>query len=92
VAANNVEFGVALFGDGSSPTNLFLTRFQVLGNTSAGLKAQGANTAIWLSQSTVSGNASGFNISGGAIIESNGDNTLAVNGANTGSLSVANKQ
>ena len=46
-----------------------------------------ANTTIWLSQSTVSGNASGFNIfPRRGYIESYGDNTFAVNGPNTGTF------
>jgi hypothetical protein len=57
-----------------------------------GIFAIGTNATLWLALSTVTENAAGFSASGGRTINSYGDNYLAANGANTGSLASVGEQ
>jgi hypothetical protein len=95
VAANNASgIGVGflvLSAAGQSPSSLVLTRATAVGNT-VGIEASGANTTLRVSQSTVTGNASGFVAANGGSIVSFGDNYIDDNGGNAGALGSAAKQ
>jgi hypothetical protein len=55
--------------------------------------ATGTNAILWLAESTVTGNAIGFDATMGGVIKSYGDNYLAAgNGSNTGSLTTVGRQ
>jgi hypothetical protein len=90
VAANNAGTGFVVQSNGAhSATNLTLTRSQAAGNT-VGVLSTGANATLWLAQSTIAGNGTGFNAAG--TINTYGDNYINDNLLNTGSLSSAGKQ
>jgi hypothetical protein len=75
---------------GQSPVDVALTRTTATGNT-IGVSAA-MNATIRLSQATIVANGTGYNIGSGATIFSYGDNTIANNGGNTGTLTAATKQ
>ena len=86
VAANNGLLGFGAASDTSnSTTNVTLTHSLAEGN-GTGVEAVGVNATLWLAQSTVTGNADGFNASSSGVIDTFQDNSFANNGANTGSL------
>jgi hypothetical protein len=89
VAANNNVGFAARSSAGQSITNLALTNVQVTGNA-YGIGAYSGAT-LWLAHSTLTGNASEFDINGGAI-NSYGDNYAAANPTANGSLGTATKQ
>jgi hypothetical protein len=92
VAANNFNAGFEVDSDtGKSVSNLSLTQVQTMGN-GTGIAASGNNATLWLANSTVAGNTSGFQATGGGFINSYGDNYFAHNGSNLGSLGTATKQ
>lgn len=70
--------------------NMTLTRSLVSGNA-VGVEAQGTNATIWLAQSTVAGNTTGYLATSGTI-NTFGDNYFAANGGNAGSLTPVSKQ
>jgi hypothetical protein len=85
--SGTARFGVEVeSGAGHSATTLTATRLTAVGN-GVGVLAAGANASLRLSQSTITGNATGFAVSAGAAIFSYGDNVIAGNGSNTGALS-----
>jgi hypothetical protein len=93
VAANNV-CGFCILSDSAGPTsNLSLTRVLSEGNAT-GVKADGVHGFIWLAQSTLTGNAQSFFVSGGGSrIFSYLDNYIAAaNGPPFGSSSSVAKQ
>jgi hypothetical protein len=47
---------------------------------------------VRLAQSTISGNQTGYSVSGGAVLTSYGDNYIADNATNTGALGTISKQ
>jgi hypothetical protein len=93
VAANNFTSGFEVdSASANSVSNLSLTQVQTAGN-GAGVIASGDNATLWLAKSTVAGNAgSGFQATGGGVINSFGDSYFADNGANSGVLGTATKQ
>jgi hypothetical protein len=58
----------------------------VAANNDTGVQAQGASATIRLANSTVTGNANGWAVFTGGIVDSYGDNYIDGNGSNTGSL------
>jgi hypothetical protein len=98
VAANNAASSGSI-GSGfivhsaanQSVSNLSLTHALTEGN-GFGVSAIGANATLWLAQSTMTGNGTGFSASSGGVINSYGDNYFATNGANSGSLTGVSKQ
>jgi len=91
VASNNGSqgfFANSTAGAGGI-VNMTLTRSLVVDNA-VGVEAQGTNATIWLAQSTVTGNGSGYLASGGTL-NTFGDNYIA-NGGNSGSLTPVSKQ
>jgi hypothetical protein len=96
VAANN---GFAGLGSGfevasttgHSISNLSLTHSLVEGNI-IGVQANGPASTLWLAQSTLTGNASGFSTASGGVINTYLDNYNTSNGAGTGSLTPVGKQ
>ena len=88
VAANNAFFGFLVQSStGHSASNLTLTHVLAEGNNFAGISAStGANATLWLAQSTVTGNAAGFVVSPGDVINTYGDNYFNNNGPSTGLL------
>jgi hypothetical protein len=91
VSANNQEgFTVQTF-TGQSVVNFSVTHSLVEGNV-IGLSASGTNATLWLAQSTLTGNAAGFQLFFSATIQSFLDNYITANGANMGSLTAATKQ
>jgi hypothetical protein len=95
VAANGNSFngntGFAVEGNGHV-ANLSLTHCLAVGNA-IGVSAGSTNSTLWLAQSTVAGNATGYEASNGGVIKSYGDNyLLAGNGTNSGTLTTIGKQ
>lgn len=98
VAANNnsgqtsqgaVSYGFRALSENHSPINLSLTRSQIVGNDSA-VGAIFTNATVWLTQSTMTGNAKSISVDGG-IINSFGDNSFVANGSSTSSLTPVGK-
>ena len=94
VAANGNSFngntGFAVLGN-SHVANLSLTHCLAVGNA-IGISAESTNSTLWLAQSTVTGNAAGYEASNGGVIKSYGDNyLLAGNGSNGGTLTIISK-
>jgi hypothetical protein len=73
-----------------SVSNLSLTHCLVEGNI-IGISSFGSRSTLWLAQSTLTANATGFSINGG-LISSYGDNYITANGPNIGSLTPVGKQ
>ena len=74
---------------GTNAVNVTLDNVSVSGNKQIGLLAQGANAQIRTSDSTITGNATGMQGSGGGAIVSFGDNRNygnVVNGAPNSSV------
>jgi hypothetical protein len=71
-------------------TSLVLTRATVSGN-GVGVAVTGLNSIVRIGQSTLTGNTAGFSISDGLIL-SYGDNVIANNGSNTGTLGSATRR
>jgi len=77
---------------GKAPTTMTVSH-SVAVNNGIGFYAQNSTGAILrITQSTVTGNASGWGSIGGGILASYGDNSMDGNGANTGSLTTVVKQ
>jgi hypothetical protein len=57
-----------------------------------GILAQGPTGVVRLAQSRISGNQTGYSVSSNAVLTSFGDNYIADNGSNTGTLTSINKQ
>ena len=93
VAANNgIGFAVQS-GNDRATGNLSLTHSLAAGNGIAGVLAEGSNAALWIAQSTATGNGFGYDALGGGVILSYGDNYLAAgNLSNNGVLGSATKQ
>lgn len=80
--------GIWAFG-GTNAVNVTLDNVTVSGNGQTGLLAQGANAQIRTSSSTITGNATGMQSSGGGAVVSFGDNRNygnVVNGAPNSSV------
>ena len=88
VAANGFA-GFRATADASS-INLSLTHSLAEGNN-FGLEVAGIAT-LWLAQSTVIGNGTGYSIVGSGVLNSFGDNYFAANSSNTGSLTTVGRQ
>lgn len=74
---------------GHSVSSLVLTR-DTVSNNLVGIEAVAAT--LRLTQSTVTGNGNGFQITNGGVIFSYGDNVIDGNGPNLGTLTSASKQ
>ena len=80
VAANNTFAGVVLNNTGATgSSDVSLTHSLVEGN-SVGLLGEGTGGTIWLAQSTLTGNATSFELSTNAAINTFSDNYFAGNG------------
>jgi hypothetical protein len=97
LAANNNSSGSTAAGfqvsSGNgfgSISNLSVTHSLVEGNI-IGVAAVGSHATLWLAQSTLTGNAAGFQTVGGSIL-SYSDNYITANGASTGTLTPVGKQ
>ena len=92
VASNNGTGFFVESNTGKSPSNLSLTRAQAAGN-GFGVVANQTNATLWLAQTTVTANGTGFVATAGGVVKSYSDNYLAAdNGAPNGSLSSVAKQ
>ena len=92
VAANNTFAGVALNNTGATGfSNVSLTHSLVEGN-SVGLLGEGTGGTIWLAQSTLTGNATSFELLANSVINTFSDNYFAANGNPTGSLTPMGRQ
>jgi parallel beta helix pectate lyase-like protein len=90
--SNNAAGGVKVSASNAG-AYVYLTNVQVSNNSAFGLQAAGASATIYLGQSTVTGNSTqGYNISTGGVINTFGDNYIADNGSNNGSLTTAGQQ
>jgi len=88
VANNSVGIGPAS-STGHSPTHIILTRTTISGNDQ-GIVVLEANTAVWLSQTTITGNAIfGYRTSLPGVINTLQNNVIVDNGSNSGSLTNA---
>ena len=92
VAANNGFAGVLLDNTGAlGVINTSLTHSLVSGN-GVGLEGEGTGAALWLAQSTLTGNATGFNFFTNSVTNTFGDNYFADNGKSTGLFITVGKQ
>jgi hypothetical protein len=91
VVSNSFIGIIAGSSSGHSVINLSLTRTLAVGN-GGGVTAQGTNANVWLAQSTITSNGTGYNVNTGGIINSYGDNYFANNPINSGILTGATKQ
>jgi hypothetical protein len=91
VASGNA-IGIAAFDRtaGHVGTSVVLTRTTASGND-LGIETNGLNSILRLARSTITGNTIGYFISEGMIF-SYGDNLIAGNGHNTGTLGSASRQ
>jgi hypothetical protein len=90
VAANNGDRGFVINSGNVGTINLLLTRCQVA-NNAAGVEAVKVGATIWLAQSTLTGNASGYLRTIGGVVNSYGDNYITDTN-NTGALVNVSKQ
>jgi hypothetical protein len=72
-------------------SNVSVTHSLVEGNA-VGLAGEGTGGAIWLAQSTLTGNGNSFELSTNSVINTFGDNYFVANGAPTGSTTPVGKQ
>ena len=92
VISNNTAGGVSV-ASSQSATNLYLTHVQVTNNPTFGVQSTGTEAAVWIGQTTITGNPTqGYNASSGGVINSFDDNYIADNGSNSGTLGTASKQ
>jgi hypothetical protein len=73
-----------------SVSTLSLTHCLVEGNI-IGIFTSGTRETLWLAQSTLTANATGFSMNGG-VINSFGDNYITANGPSTGNLILVGRQ
>jgi hypothetical protein len=93
VAGNNIGVGFHVqSATGFSVMNLVLTRSTASGN-GTGIQASGTPATIWLAQSRVTENSTGYSTGSTpvGVIMSYGDNYIDVNGSNSGTLGSATK-
>ena len=76
---------------GHSVSNLSVTHCLIEGNI-IGVASFGPTSTVWLAQSTLTGDAAGFQTNAGGVINSFGDNYITANGPSTGSLTSVGKQ
>ena len=86
VASNNAVGLLAISTTGKAVTTLVAVRSEIA-NNSNGLQAQGTNASIFLAESTVAGNATAFNTSGGGALNSYNNNYVAGNALHGSALS-----
>jgi hypothetical protein len=90
VASNNT--GNGFFVQGSPHlSNLKLLHSQAIGN-GTGVGAKGSQGFLWLAQSSLTGNTTGYSASSSGVIYSYGDNYFDSNGGESGSLGTANRE
>jgi len=87
VAANNRVKGFLVESSGAV-SKLVLTRSTSASNNT-GIQALGNNASVWLAQSTVTGNATGFTFAAGGVIWSFRDNHMSDNAFNSGVLAIS---
>jgi hypothetical protein len=93
-AAANNNVGVDVSSSFSSPAVKATLSHSVVTNNSTGLLASSvaATVTLTVAQSTVTGNAAGWNINSNGAIRSYQDNYFNDNGPNTGSMTSVTKQ
>jgi Right handed beta helix region len=79
----NTGFGLDANSFGFSTVNV-MVRNSTMTNNSAGLGSQGATTTVWLTRSTITGNASDFEQTSGAHLISYADNNIVGNTTSSG--------
>jgi len=90
VASNNTSQGFLVQG-GPHVSNLKLMHCQAVGN-GTGVEAEDSLAALWLAQSSVTGNNTGYKASSPGVINSYGDNYFDDNGGTSGTLGTASRQ
>jgi hypothetical protein len=90
VLANNVNAGIGADSINTATTSVAVTATQLAGNA-IGVAASD-NATVWLAQSTVANNATGYSAPSSGIINSYGDNYFANNGAGSGTFNTIGKQ
>jgi hypothetical protein len=92
VAAGNANIGfysLTLFSN--APTSVMVSH-SVAANNGVGVEANGSGGTLRLANSTVTGNAAGWVVQSGGVLDSYGDNYIDGNGSNIGSLTSISKQ
>ena len=64
-----------------APTNLMVTRSVPASNSSFGIKSNGAGATLWIGQTTVTGNGSGWQVFWCCFLQSYGNNQINGNAA-----------
>jgi hypothetical protein len=82
VLANNID-GVGISSDGA-PIEIMVRNCAIANNTSLGLTAVGLGATIWVTRSTITGNATAWNAVNSGVVTSYADNNIDGNtNANT---------
>jgi hypothetical protein len=82
VVSGSAGIGIQGVDSGGGASNVVIEGSTISSNASVGIRAVGANTAIRLRNSTVSGNGTGIAAQNGGKLISHGGNLVAGNGAN----------
>jgi hypothetical protein len=82
VVSGSAGIGIQGVDSGGGASNVVIEGSTISSNASVGVRAVGANTAIRLRNSTVSGNGTGIAAQNGGKLISHGGNLVAGNGAN----------
>ena len=81
VSANNSFSGIAAISIGGTPVNVMVRNSTITNNRGDGLEASGSGANVRVTRSTVTGNASGWEIFSGGAVSSFGDNDIFGNGS-----------
>jgi hypothetical protein len=77
--SGNAYSGIAATTAGSNTVNVMINTTTSSNNATNGVAAQATNATIEISRSTVTGNATGLNATGGGVLLSTGDNQVGGN-------------
>jgi hypothetical protein len=92
VAAGNFDTGFfSITPSGTAPTSVMVSH-SVAANNGTGVGASGTSATVRLANSTVTGNAHGWQAVSSGVMASYGDNYIDGNAGNTGSLSSISRQ
>jgi hypothetical protein len=79
VISNTGNTGIGVASSFSIPATILLRNVAVSNSAQGGVLANGNGAVIWVTKSTITGNAAAFSISGGGQIVSFGDNSVIGN-------------
>ncbi len=87
--SNNTSQGMLAFSNGAGNIDVTLEECTLAGNGSIGIRANAAIANVRMSNTMITNNTgAGFDLGGGGILSSFGNNRLVNNGANVGSITL----